>query len=333
MRMSKLITIGEALIDFIPLQKGCKLKDVKEFNRVAGGAPANVAACVAKLGGESYVLTKLGVDAFGDFIIEELNKANVNTSEIKRTTEANTALAFVSLSEEGERDFSFYRNPSADMLLTPDEVNKDLFNRGDVLHFCSVDLVESPMKYAHDTALKYALDSDVLVSFDPNLRFPLWNNLDEYRNTVLEYIPFAHILKVSDDELEFITQYKDVDKGIQSLFVGNVQIIIYTRGAKGANIYKRDGSKVFVPSYTSVVKDTTGAGDSFIGAVIYQLLRKGVTIDTIAKNIDKDILQYGHAVSAIVVNRYGAMQSLPNNVEVQDYIDKNNQQTEIKPKK
>lgn len=202
--MSKLISIGEVLIDFIPMQKGVKLKDVLAFERVAGGAPANVAACVAKLGRESLIISKLGEDAFGDYLIEVLNKTGVDTKNIIRTTKANTALAFVSLTSEGERNFSFYRNPSADMLLSPDEIDETLFERGDVLHFCSVDLIDAPVKKAHLKVIEYAEKNGVIISFDPNVRLSLWNSADDCRQTIKEFIAKAHILKISDDELQFI---------------------------------------------------------------------------------------------------------------------------------
>ena len=152
--MKKVISIGEALIDFIPQQKGVALKDVEGFLRVPGGAPLNVAAAVAKLGGKSQILTKLGVDGFGDAILEEVMPLGVDVTRIKRTKEANTALAFVSLKEDGERDFSFYRNPSADMLLSEDEIHEEDFENGSILHFCSVSLIDAPIKQAHKKAIE-----------------------------------------------------------------------------------------------------------------------------------------------------------------------------------
>ncbi|MGB3888874.1 MAG: PfkB family carbohydrate kinase, partial [Priestia megaterium] len=133
--MGKLFSIGEALIDMIPAQKGLQLKEVESFTRVPGGAPANVAAVVATYGNESALITKVGEDAFGDFLVDTLREVGVGTDMVYRTEEANTALAFVSLREDGERDFSFYRNPSADLLLTEDEINSDWFASNDVLHF------------------------------------------------------------------------------------------------------------------------------------------------------------------------------------------------------
>ncbi len=208
--MKKIITIGEALIDFIPNKKGCSLKEVVGFERVAGGAPANVAAVVSKLGGKSNFISQLGEDAFGDYIIDELNKVNVDTSYVLRTNKANTGLAFVSLKEDGNRDFSFYRNPSADMLLNESEINKEWFNDCHSLHFCSVDLIDCPMKEAHKKAIDCAIDNNSIISFDPNVRLPLWNSEDECRKAILEFLPFAHIVKISDEELEFITGFNNM---------------------------------------------------------------------------------------------------------------------------
>lgn len=255
--MGKLFSIGEILIDFIPHQKGVALKDVVSFTRVPGGAPANVAAAVAKFGGTASLITKLGEDAFGDFLLEQLTDSGVGTDKILRTKEANTGLAFVSLLENGERDFSFYRNPSADLLLTDSEINADWFNHGDVLHFCSVDLVESPMKGAHLKAIQAAKEHGGIISFDPNVRLPLWNDPQECRKTILKFVPMAHIVKISDDELEFITGIADEQKALASLFIGDVKVVVLTKGAGGADLYVQN-QKYSSAGYSVEVEDTTG---------------------------------------------------------------------------
>lgn len=147
--MRRLFAIGEALIDFMPTVTDTALKDVEQFSRQVGGAPCNVACTVQKLGAQAEMITQLGNDAFGDIIVETLNQIGVGTDYIKRTDEANTALAFVSLKADGQRDFSFYRKPSADMLYEAQNIEDLDVGKGDVLHFCSVDLVDSPMKQAH----------------------------------------------------------------------------------------------------------------------------------------------------------------------------------------
>lgn len=316
--MGSLLSIGEVLIDFIPLQKGIALKDVISFERVPGGAPANVAAAVAIFGGNASLISKLGEDAFADFLLEQLASYGVNIDKISRTKDANTGLAFVSLCDNGERDFSFYRNPSADLLLTDTEIDENWFSQGDILHFCSVDLVESPMKQAHVKAIQLAKARGGIISFDPNVRLPLWNSTQECRNTILEFIPKAHIVKVSDEELEFITGIADEQKAIESLFIGDVKVIIFTKGSLGAEIYVLN-NKYSSMGYTVQVTDTTGAGDAFIGGFLYQLLNKNVNkqnLVDIVKDYHKDILAFANASGALTTTGKGAISSIPSKEEI-----------------
>ncbi|RDY28977.1 carbohydrate kinase [Romboutsia weinsteinii] len=314
--MYKIITIGEALIDFIPNQKGCMLKEVTGFERVAGGAPANVAAAVAKLSGNAYFISQLGQDAFGDHIVDVLNEANVNTDYVLRTNKANTGLAFVSLKEDGNRDFSFYRNPSADMLLEDNQIQEEWFKDCKVLHFCSVDLVESPMKYAHKKAIEYASNNNAIISFDPNVRLPLWENHEECRSVILEFLPMSHIVKISDEELEFITGIKDESEALESLFVGNVKAVIYTKGPDGACfITRKNGIIKNVEGKGIKVKaiDTTGAGDSFIGSFLYQLGRKNINLSNI-EDIDEKTLEgiiaFSNKYAADTTTKKGAISAM-----------------------
>ncbi|WP_028400322.1 carbohydrate kinase family protein [Ectobacillus panaciterrae] len=316
--MKSLYSIGEVLIDFIPLQKGRALKDVLEFERAPGGAPANVAAAVAKYGGKASMITKLGMDAFGDVLLEQLQQAGVNTDKITRTNEANTGLAFVSLREDGERDFSFYRNPSADLLLSEDEIEESWFESGDILHFCSVDLVESPMKHAHVKAIRSAKAKGGIISFDPNVRLPLWSDPEDCRKTILEFIPMAHIVKISDEELEFITGVSDIKEAIGSLFTGDVIAVIYTKGAQGAELYLKD-RKYDSIGYRVEVQDTTGAGDAFIGGFLYQLLEKDVSQQRLEEVLHmhyQEILTFANASGALTTTGKGAISSLPKKDEI-----------------
>ncbi|WP_042271842.1 carbohydrate kinase family protein [[Clostridium] dakarense] len=314
--MYKIITIGEALIDFIPNKKGCMLKEVDGFERVAGGAPANVAAAIAKLSGDAYFISQLGNDSFGDHIIDILNDANVNTEYLLRTNKANTGLAFVSLKEDGNRDFSFYRNPSADMLLSKDEIKESWFEDCKILHFCSVDLVESPMKYAHKKAIEYAVKNNAIISFDPNVRLPLWNNPQDCKDVIKEFLPLSNILKISDEELEFITGIKDEKLALESLFVGNIKIIIYTKGPEGACfITKKDNIMKVVEKEGINVNaiDTTGAGDSFIGSFLYQLGENNIELDEIENISDekiKDMLLFSNKYAADTTTKKGAIAAM-----------------------
>ena len=320
--MKKVISIGEALIDFIPNQKGCELKHVTGFERVVGGAPANVSAVVSKLGGKSNFISKLGKDAFGDHIIEILKDANVNTDYILRTNKANTGLAFVSLKEDGNRDFSFYRNPSSDMLLEENEVKNEWFKECHSLHFCSVDLIECPMKYAHKKAIEFALENKSIISFDPNVRLPLWDSKESCREAILEFLPLAHIVKISDEELEFITGYNTMDKAKEVLFKGNVKLVLFTKGKDGAEAHTKDRI-VKIPGNVVDVVDTTGAGDSFIGSFLFKLLQEDINmeeLDSISDEKLKEYLAFSNCYAAYSTTKKGAIGSYATLDEIKKYI-------------
>ena len=319
--MKKLYAIGEALIDWIPEETGKAIKDVSGFKPQCGGAPANVCGAFSKLGGQSELITELGNDPFGDKLMDNFKENNIGSQYIQRTDKANTALAFVTLMADGNREFSFYRNPSADMLLEPEDVKKEWFDECGILHFCSVALAAEPMKSAHDAAIRFASESGAIISFDPNLRFPLWKDHEALRKTVQDYIPKADIVKISDEELSFIAgdeagiEYDDqkVKEVISSLFTGSVKLIIYTKGSAGAEAYTKN-SFAFAASEKVKAIDTTGAGDGFIGSFLYQLYRDGVSKETIS-DLSADALEKYLAAS----NRYsgrsvqaiGAISSYP----------------------
>ena len=316
--MKKVIAIGEALIDFIPHEKGRALNNVENFLRVPGGAPLNVAAAVAKLGGKSQMLTKLGQDGFGDAILNEVKPLGVDVSRISRTKEANTALAFVSLREDGERDFSFYRNPSADMLLSAEEICSEDFNERDILHFCSVSLIDAPIKEAHRRAIEIAKEKGCLISFDPNVRLPLWKQPEDCRKAILEFLPLSNIVKISDEELEFITGIKDEKGALDSLLTGDVKVIIYTKGTNGAEFITKE-RVIFSPSFKVSAQDTTGAGDSFIGSLLYQVAEGEYSLEelvTLSEEKVQEILTFSNATAALTVCKKGAIGALPLKEEV-----------------
>ena len=322
--MKRVISIGEALIDFIPNQKGCELKNVLGFERVAGGAPANVSDVVAKLGGKSNFISKLGKDAFGNHIIEVLKEANVNVDYVLRSDKANTGLAFVSLKEDGNRDFSFYRNPSADMLLEESEVKKEWFEDCHSMHFCSVDLIECPMKYAHKKAIEFALENKSIISFDPNVRLPLWDSEDACRDAIMEFLPLAHVVKISDEELEFVTGYDNMDEAKEVLFKGNVNMVLFTKGKDGAEAYTKD-RVVKIPGNIVDVVDTTGAGDSFIGSFLFKLLEDDVNMEQLNSISDEKLREYltfANAYAAYSTTKKGAIGSYATLDEIIKYMDK-----------
>ncbi len=308
--MSRIFTIGELLIDFIPNKTNCGLKDVDSFTKMAGGAPANVAVAASKLGSEAYFVGMLGKDGFGDFLIDTLKSYNVNTDYIFQTNKANTSLAFVSLMDDGQREFSFYRNPGADMLLEKKHIEDIELKKEDIISFCSVDLIEAPVKYATKRFLEKANEVGATVLFDPNLRFNLWDNLDNLKNTILEFIKYAQILKISNDELEFITGHADEEKAIAFIKDITDANIIITRGPKGA--YAEFGHKKAESRITKVEAiDTTGAGDAFVGGVLNFIDRNKKNLDEYSTEEMQSLLDFANKVAAYSVTKYGAMDSYP----------------------
>ena len=243
-----LYAIGEALIDFVPSRPGKPDADIR-YTPAVGGAPLNVAAAYARLGGKSYILSQVGDDAFGEQIAATAQAAGVDTRYLKRSRDAKTALAFVTLHENGEREFAFYRDPSADMLYHPDNLAAIAPQPGDILHYCSVSLTPCPMREAHRVAIERFRAAGALISFDINLRLPLWQNPADLHAAVQEYLPLADIIKISDDELEFVTGERDPARGIGQLQRGAVKHVIYTCGADGATWYDASGQRGAVDAY------------------------------------------------------------------------------------
>ena len=310
---STLFSIGEALIDMIPSRVGCAFDEVPSFRPRVGGAPANVCAAFARLGGQSAFLGQLGDDPFGHKVARELADCGIDLSHLAFTDKANTALAFVSLQEDGGRTFSFYRKPSADLLYAPEQLDPAWFRDAFALHFCSVSLVDSPMRYAHLAAITFAREAGAIVSFDPNLRFPLWPDREMLRQTVLQFLPLTHILKISDEELEFLTGTADIEAALPRLFAGDVQLVLYTCGSWGASAFTRTARAHAACRKVKAV-DTTGAGDGFIGSFLWQLSRDGITADKLEKLSRTRLeryLAFSNRFCGISVQKNGAIDSYP----------------------
>ena len=211
----------------------------------------------------------------------------------------------------GNREFSFYRKPSADMLLQKEDIDEKWFEDSFALHFCSVSLGEYPMKYAHKTAIEYAKKAGAMISFDPNIRLPLWDDHEALKKTVLEFLPEADILKISDEELEFITGCKTIEQAKDILFKGNVKLVLFTKGADGAEVYTKQMKAVSEGKKVKAV-DTTGAGDAFIGSFLYQLSADGVTAQNLSELSEQKAIEYmdfSNAYCAYSVQGKGAIAS------------------------
>ena len=318
--MKRLYAIGEALIDMTPQETGKGISEVKGFEPHVGGAPANVLGAFRVLGGEASLITQVGDDPFGDKIVNLLEEYHIDTSYVLRTKEANTALAFVALKDDGDREFNFYRKPSADMLYDAKNVQDDWFSDAFALHFCSVDLGDFPMGEAHRRAIQVAREKDVLISFDPNLRFNLWENPEDLKSAVLEFMPMTNLVKISDEELEFITGNADPDQAIPALLdtYPNMQLVVYTEGKNGQRAYTRTAKAR--DTYTaSHAVDTTGAGDGFIGSFLYQIASRGLgakDLEKLTANDLESMLHFSGCFAGKSVTRPGAIQSYPSMEEM-----------------
>ena len=311
--MSKLICMGEALIDFMPG------KEELSFQGKAGGAPSNVCASVGKLGGEAYYLGMMAKDSFGEFLLDKLKACNVKTDYIEFTSKAGTGLAFVTHDKHGDRSFSFYRDPCADLLLDKSSVKDDMFSQGDVLHFCSVDLVDSPTKDAHTRAIEFARKNGAYVSFDVNLRLNIWKDDEKCLRVVREYLQYADIVKVTDEELSLITNEADETKANKKLLeiAANAKLVFVTAGEKGSYVYDRKLNKKSVKPIPTNVVDTTGAGDCYSGIVIYNLLnREDKNKETLTIEEGEKYMHMANKGCAVVVSKYGAMESMPTLEEI-----------------
>lgn len=315
--MKKVVAIGELLIDFVPQQKGCTLDEVTHFERVAGGAPANVAAAVARLGGKAAMISQVGEDAFGTHILKVLQSNGVDTAYVFRTGRANTGLAFVSLDATGNREFSFFRNPSADLFLDQDQITADMFDGCAALHFCSVDLVDWPVRLAHRKAIELAGRAGAILSFDPNVRLPLWSSPEECQKAIRAFLPYADLVKLSDDEVEFVTGCTDEREAAEKLFAMGCRLLLVTRGADGSAAYTPH-AEAFAETLRVPVTDTTGAGDSFIGSFLYQLTRDGVTREGLAALDSKqlaDYLAFSARYASLTVQHKGAVMATLDELE------------------
>ncbi|CAK9168173.1 unnamed protein product [Ilex paraguariensis] len=305
-----IVSFGEMLIDFVPTVSGVSLAEAPGFLKAPGGAPANVAIAVTRLGGKSAFVGKLGDDEFGHMLAGILKENGVSGDGINFDTGARTALAFVTLRADGEREFMFYRNPSADMLLTPEELNLELIRSAKVFHYGSISLIVEPCRSAHLKAMEVAKDAGALLSYDPNLRLPLWPSADEAREQIMSIWDKADVIKVSDVELEFLTGSDKIDdESAMSLWHPNLTLLLVTLGEKGCRYYTKNFHGAIDAFHVKTV-DTTGAGDSFVGA----LLCKIVDDQSILENETRlrDILTFACACGAITTTKKGAIPALPN---------------------
>jgi fructokinase len=304
--MAKLISIGEALIDQV--KQGVKL-----IGKFTGGAPTNVAAMVANLGQSSVLLTKIGDDDEGKMILETLRQLGVDTNHIKVTDAHDTTVAKVQVDKKGQRTFTFDRRNAADLFLTKEDIDPNLFEAGDILHFGSVNLVPSLSRKAHEFAIDLAKKNNLILSFDPNLRFNLWPNPLALREAVKEFMLGVDIFKVTEEELNFIFPDMSIEAAIEKVFQARITWLILSKGDQGLVAYQAKQKPLIIKGNKVKAIDTTGAGDALMGALLSKILSAGITKAKLATSAlkMKEFLTFANDVAALSTTKSGAIESFP----------------------
>jgi fructokinase len=304
------LCLGEALIDFVADTAGVTLMEAPGFRKAPGGAPANVACGVARLGTSSAFLGKVGDDPFGRFLEATFRAAGVDTTPMLFDKTAKAGLAFVSLTAEGDREFSFWRNPSADMLLTAGELPVEMLRAAKALHYGSITLIQEPSRGATFEAVRLAHEAGATISYDPNLRLSLWPSASAARAGMLEGMPHADFVKVAEEELEFLFGSTDAGEGVAKIVAMGAKLVGVTRGPEGALL--SDGTHtVEHGGYRVDTVDTTGAGDGFVAAVLDHIVRRGGILGFTCDELT-ELVRFANAVGALTTTVKGAIPGLPN---------------------
>lgn len=310
--MIDITTIGEILIDLT--QSGRTEQGIPKFDANPGGAPANLAVAAARLGARTAFIGRVGNDSFGDYLKRCLAENGVDVRGMSVDEKARTTLAVVALDERGERTFSFYRDPSADVNLSMEHVPMELLGGTKVLHFGSVSLTAEPARTATLEAAKTAKASGAIVSYDPNYRASLWPDEETAVRNMTEPLSMVDILKVSDEELPLLTSCTDPEKGSARLAEKGVRLVLVTLGAHGA-FYRFDGHTGHVPGVPCQVGDTNGSGDTFFGAALSQLVKLD-SLDQLTVPELRRILAFANKAASITTSRHGAIPAMPTLEEV-----------------
>ncbi|MBR3473674.1 MAG: carbohydrate kinase [Oscillospiraceae bacterium] len=311
--------LGELLIDFT--QNGRSEQGNLLFEANPGGAPANVLAMLRKLGKRCAFLGKVGRDGFGDLLANTVAEAGVDLRGLRRDEEVHTTLAVVQTLPGGDRDFSFYRKPGADILLRPEELDRELLADCRIFHFGTLSLTDEPCRSATMEALALAKAAGALISFDPNLRPPLWDSLEDAKEWIAWGLARCDILKIADNELLFMTGEEDFDRGAAILRerFPNIRLLNVTAGAAGSHAYYGD-LRVFVPACSrGGVIETTGAGDTFCACVLNYVLEHG--LDGLGEEELRAMLRFANTAAYLVTTRKGAIRSMPEREQVEALLE------------
>ena len=319
--LQRVITVGELLIDFTSLDENKTVKDTSTFEKNAGGAPANVAVAVARLGGQAQFVGCVGKDPLGAFLRDAIASYGVDTSYVFTVPE-DTTLAFVAR-HDGEPDYYFFRSPGSDTLLSIEHIANVHLDQHSIVHFGSNSLAVDPIKSAVHAFVKRAKAQQAIVSFDVNLREAFWANVEDALVAAQDMARQADILKVNTSELHWLTGEHDVDQALTAISSMTDAVVLCTLGASGAAVVKKGEQPLYVSGFPAKVVDATGAGDTFAGALLYQLSRDGVLradLALLSGETWTTYVRFATAAAAINVTQKGAMAAMPSLSQVQSLL-------------
>lgn len=309
--------IGELLIDFTENGESSQGNPLLEAN--PGGAPCNVLAMLERLGKKTAFIGKVGKDMFGAQLKKAVEEVGIDTRNLIMDEEVHTTLAFVHTYPDGDRDFSFYRNPGADMMLTKDEVQEDLIANSSIFHFGTLSSTHEGVREATRHALEIAKESGCIITFDPNLRPPLWKSLDDAKAEIEYGMTKCDVLKISDNEVEFLFGTTDYDKGaalIREKY--NIPLVLITMGKEGSRAYYKDLRVESAPFLQDNTIETTGAGDTFCASALNYVLEHG--LEGLTEENLMELLTFANAAASLITTRKGALRVMPSRQDVLDFI-------------
>jgi fructokinase len=304
----EIVALGEILIDYTPLPDSDAGMAVFEQN--PGGAPANVLTCAARLGRRTAFIGKVGDDIPGRFLVKTLRESGIDTRGVRIDSQYFTTLAFVKLSESGERSFSFARKPGADTMLSAEELDQELITGCGILHFGSLSLTDEPARTATMTAVRQAKRSGAIIAYDPNYRPLLWRSREEAMSQMRAPLPLVDLVKVSDDEIGLLADCDDPEQGARQLVAQGVHCVVVTIGSKGALVTTKNGA-VMIPGFPVKAVDTTGAGDSFWGGFLTCVSESGKKLPELTFEDYQAYTRFGNAAASLCVQKRGAMPAMP----------------------
>lgn len=317
MKTIDVTALGELLIDFT--QNGISEQGNSLFEANPGGAPCNVLSMLSKLGHKTAFIGKVGNDSFGKQLKNVLEEVGIDATYLTMDDEVHTTLALVHTFADGDRDFSFYRNPGADMMLTEEEIPENLIRNTKIFHFGTLSMTHEGVRKATKKALEIAKKAGALISFDPNLRPPLWDSLETAKEQVLYGLQFCNVLKISDNEIQWLTGKEDYTDGVNWILERfQIPLILVSMGKEGSRAYYKGKMVEAAPFLQKNTIETTGAGDTFGGCVLHYILEHG--LENLTEDNLTEMLRFANAAAALITTRKGALRVMPSRKEVEKLL-------------